>query len=257
MQIVPPARYELTLRPKPDILYKQSASESSAGAIAFAGGARNEALPTDAHEYVVDDIVFYMAVVENYERVPDKMTYVLDLEETEVLPRAIAGDGTFTENFTVSKSSFGLSVALQDKRAGQNSLYSPSLFKVEGDVQQGITSLRIDYAGQTRPNPQKSLKYGAGIDYEGWGYAETSVEDLAYYDTGGALTKKQWRDLGELFHYQWRKTGDDISTDVNVEVAYGAFANGPHNLLLFHHFRRVIEFTVENNQVINFLAQDA
>lgn len=86
-------------------------------------------------------------------------------------------------------------------------------------------------------------------DFQTWGFAETAIEDLAWYDTGGVQDKDTWRQLGELYHYQWRKTGDDISTDVNLETDYGPFTNGPHNLLLFHHFRRVVEFTIENNQV--------
>jgi len=269
---LPPARYELILRPKPDVLYKQSALETNDVTV-ISGGNRapsgSDDLPTGQYEYIINEIVFYVAIVENYERPPDKMTYVLDLEETEVLPRQITGGSALTENFTVSKSTFGLSVALQDRRAGQNTRFSPSLFKVEGDFQDQITLLRIDYAGQTRPNPQKSMSHNVGAvasqDFSTWGYGETAVEDLAWYDTGGALVKDDWRRLGNLFHYQWRKTGDDISTDVNVEVSYPndfattapVNADAKHNLLLFHHFRRVIEMTIENNQVVNFLAQDA
>ncbi len=264
---LPPSRYELILRPKPDVLYKQSALEAQGTAAAvIQGGNRSVSgsnnLTTDHFEYVIKDIVFYVCIVENYERPPDKMTYVLDLEETECQPRQISGGGS-TENFTVSKSCFGLSVALQDKRAGQNPLYSPSLFKVENDEQNSITTLRIDYAGQTRPNPAKVLALEHtendldNVSRMTWGFAETAIEDLAWYDTGGVQDKNTWRQLGNLFHYQFRKTGDDISTDVNVETKFADFANGPHNLLLFHHFRRVIEFTCENNQITQFLAQDA
>ena len=72
------------------------------------------------------------------------------------------------------------------------------------------------------------------------------------------LSKKQWRELGEIYHFQWRKSGDDISTNVDAMVEYGAFTGDlKHNLLLFHHFRRIIEYTVENGQVTSFLAQDA
>ncbi len=260
---LPPARYELILRPKPDVVYKQSALESLAAALVVAGGARDTGtLLTDGeYEYLVEDIVFYVAVVENFDRVPDKQTYLLDLEETEVLPRSIKGNGAnIVENYTVSKSTFALSVALQDRRAGNNTLFAPSLFKTEGASQSAIKALRIDYAGQTRPNPSKALLYDApnGDDRQTWGYLETAVENLGYYDTGGVLTKEEWRKLGELFHYQWRKTGDDISTDVNVDVTYGTWnPDANHNLLLFHHFRRVIEFTIVNNQVTDFLAQDA
>ena len=257
-----PARYELILRPKPDVLYKQSAIETNVATVMKGGDNSSIAgsLPTGQYEYLINEIVFYVCIVENYERQPDKMTYILDLEETEVLPRQISGGSSVTENYTVSKSTFGLSIALQDRRAGQNTLFSPSLFRVEGGFQDQITILKVDYAGQTRPNPQKMMKHDVGdivsSDFTTWGYAESAIEDLAWYDTGGALVKDDWRRLGNLFHYQFRKTGDDISTDVNVEVSYpNAFlTTGPaevsakHNLLLFHHFRRVLEFTIENNQ---------
>lgn len=256
---LPPARYELILRPKPDTVYKQSALESKVNNLVIAGGARDTAgdLTEGEYEYIVDNIVFFLAVVDNYERVADQMSYVLDLEETEVLPRQIPGNMPTTENFTVSKSTFGLSVALQDNRAGRNTLFSPSLFKTENNSQQSLTSLRLDYAGQSRPQPDAQPSFIAGTDHETYRWSESAIEDLAYYDTGGVLTKDDWRELGELYHFQWRKVGDDISTNVDVSVTYGAFTNGPHNLLLFHHFRRVIEMQIESGQVTNFLAQDA
>ena len=124
----------------------------------------------------------------------------------------------------------------------------------------------MDYGGQSRPQPNaipQFVQEGFNhIDYQTYRYIESSVEDLAYYDTGGALTKDEWRDLGPLYHFQWRRIGDDISTNVDVEVNYPvAFENvagsTQENLLLFHHFKRVIEMTIEAGQVTQFLAQDA
>jgi len=68
--------------------------------------------------------------------------------------------------------------------------------------------------------------------------------------------------LGPLYHFQWRRIGDDISTNVDVEVNYpNAFenvaGNTQENLMLFHHFKRVVEMTIEAGQVTQFLAQDA
>lgn len=260
---LPPARYELILRPKPDTVYKQSAVESI-NAVTIAGGARDgaNALTNGEVEYLVDDIVFYIAVVDNHERVPDKMTYVLDLEETEVLPRKISGGSTVQENFTVSKSTFALTVALQSKSAGRDTLFSPSRMVVEDDHQNELETLRVDYAGQSRPQPnaQPAFKQegNSHIDYGTYRYAETAVEDLAYYDTGGVQTKDEWRNMGPIYHFQWRRVGDDISTNVDVEVNYpNVFADGQENLMLYHHFKRVIEMTIEAGQVTQFLAQDA
>lgn len=106
---------------------------------------------------MVDDIVLYIAVVDNFERVPNKQTYVLDLEETEVLPRKISGGSTVQENFTVSKSTFALTVALQSKNAGRNTLFPPSRMVVTGDHLNELESLRVDYAGQSRPQTMPLL----------------------------------------------------------------------------------------------------
>ena len=259
---LPGARYELHLRPKPDLVYKQSALQSEVAALGLTTGAINEGgaitAPVDA-EYNVNDIYLILAVVDNFERPPDKMKYTLDLEETDVLPRQIAGGAGIQENFTVSKSSFALSVALQNSDAGRNTLFPPSRFTAANDEQQTLTSLRIDYAGQSRPQPQTDTSFavGSGTDTSSWySYGQKTIGDLSYYDTGGANSIDVWRQNGPLYHYQWRKTGDDISTNVDVAVDYGAFGAN-RNLLLFYHFRRVLEFTIENGQVTNFLAQDA
>lgn len=257
---------ELILRPKPDRTYKLSAIESGivASDARIAAGNRLAALADDQIEYLVEDIVLYLAVVDNYERVPDKMTYVLDLEETEMLPRSMAAAAnTVTENFTCSKSTFGLSVAVQGITGGNSTLVSPTKFIIsDGAVNPAnstenlITSLRVDYGGQSRPVPSATPNFVAGIDYQTYRYAENAIENLSAWDTGGALDKSTWRTLGPLYHFQWRRSGDDISTNVDVEITHGDFDSAA-NLLLFHHFRRVIEFTVESGQVTQFLAQDA
>ena len=252
-------RYELILRPKPDIVYKQSAL-STLDAVTVLSGSHTEvgSLPTGNVEFVVEDIQFYVCVVDNFERNPSKYSVVLDLEETSVIPRQISGGAAVTENFTVSKSTFALTLALQDKRAGQDTLYSPSIFTVEDQKQNTLTNLQISYAGENRPQPAANPQFGAGVDYMTHRYLETGVEDLAFFDTGGMLEKKQWRELGEIYHFQWRKSGDDISTNVDAMVEYDEFTGDlKHNLLLFHHFRRIIEYSVENGQVTSFLSQDA
>lgn len=259
---LPPARYELILGSKPDSTYKQSAIEST--------GAEKVVLPlnptngvvANTVDYRVTEIVFYLAVVDNFEAVASgPQTYVLDLEETEVLTRNIAG-GNVNESYTVSKSTFALGVAVQSRSSGFNTLVSPSKFVTTVVGQSNnITSLRLDYGGQSRPQPDAVILKNATTDFQTWRYAQNAVEDLGFYDTGGVLVKEDWREgvagegLGALFGFQWRRTGDDISTNVVVNVNYSTLSLG--SLLLFHSFRRVIEMVIENGQVTSFLAQDA
>ena len=257
---LPPARYELILRPKPDIQYKKSFTQGAAD-VAYGAGVRDPAGAGNA-EYYITDIVFYIAIVDNYERVPDKMTYVFDLEETKCISRSIAAAaGSVTENFTVSKSTFALSLALQDSRSGSNSIVPPGDFRIsDGNTERLVTSLRVEYAGQQRPVPAANFSFsdgGAdGIDHQTHRYAENAVESLAAYDTGGALSKQDWRKVGPLYHFQFRRPGDDISTNVDVEITHGDFGQAAY-ILLFYHYRRVVSVTVENGQVISILGQDA
>lgn len=260
---LPNGSYILNLSVKPDLVYKQSAISSNAAVTIEAGNHTADGdLPTGNVEFAVNDIQFYVCVVSDYKPSPVTQTIVLDLEEIDVIPRQIAGSASITETFTVKKSTFGLSVALQDSRAGTNTLYSPSVFKVEDDLQQQLSQLQIDYAGQSRPShiakPEFKTDTKGHIDYETHRYLSNGVESLAYYDTGGMLPKEDWRDLGELYHFQWRKTGDNNSTSVDVQVGYPAFTGGrKNNLLLFTHYRRILEYTISSGQVVSFLGQDA
>ena len=52
-------------------------------------------------EYNIEDIFLIISVAENYERPPDKQNYVLDLEETDMMPRKTRGGGV-QENYTVN-----------------------------------------------------------------------------------------------------------------------------------------------------------
>ncbi len=258
---LPPARYELHCTPFSDQVYKQSAVQSQNAALTFPPGAvaAGADLTGFTAEYNIEDIYLIVAIADNYERPPDKATYVLDLEETDMMPRKISGD-TVNENYTVSKSTFALSVALADGSAGRNTLWSPSRFVARNAREQSITSLRMDYAGQSLPNPPAEMKFEAGLDHFSWyGYGNKITEDLSMYDVGGAITKRDWLSLGPLFHKQFKKTGDNISTNVDIQATYAPFTdvNERHDLLLFYHYRRVAEFTIENNQVTTFLMQDA
>jgi hypothetical protein len=254
-QALPPGRYELILRPKPDVTYKKSALHST-GADKDVSDTAGGVLPTDHFDFQIDDIHFNIATVESSERVTDG-DFVLDLTETDCNNRLISAGAT-SESYIVPKSTYALTVALQDRRAGTNTLYPPSLFIAEGHAEKSIERLRVEYAGQVRPSDDEAILFDASSDYLTKRYYQSAIEDGSAFDNGGAITK--WDDdylqMGPIFHHQFRRDGTDASTNVDLYVSYADITDTA-NLLLFSHSRRVATLRMENGQVSEVLVQHA
>lgn len=255
-QALPPGRYELILRPKPDVTYKKSALHSTGADKTVSDIGAANALATGHFDFQIDDIYFNIATVESSERVSDG-DFVLDLTETDCNNRLISSGAT-SESYVVPKSTYALTVALQDRRAGTDTLYSPSLFVAEGDAERSIERLRVEYAGQVRPTDDEAVLYDGDTDYLTKRYYQSTLEDGSAFDNGGAITKwdPDYLQMGPIFHHQFRRDGTDASTNVDLYVSYSGIASTA-NLLLFSHSRKVATLRMENGQVSEALVQHA
>ena len=278
-QALPPSSYELVLRPYSAPGYKQSALESTTDAlVCSASGIFGPlgAMGANTAEFNVRDIYLVLCVAERYERAPEKQSIVFDIPTVNVQPRQISGAGSITESFTVSKSTYAFASALQDLRAGTNTLYSPSKF-VAGDNlddQNNLTRFQISFDGSTRPSPEADFELvkvpttvnniaTLGVDKSKyWSYANRNINDLALYDSGGSFADyENSKELGLLQYYNWPRMGTSVSTAVDVRCTYSqAFtgnASNKQNLLLFALSRKVVEIQLENGLVTSFVSQDA
>jgi len=271
-QALPPCQYELILRPFASPQYKQCALESEAGALVVpSSGVKvfNDDMTNIDADFQIDDIYLVLCIAERFERAPEKQNVVFDIPVINCQPRQINGGSSITESFTVSKSTYGLGVALQDLSAGNSTLFSPSKFIAGANKkeQDGLTRLQISFDGSTRPSPEADFQLtpppadlSGGVDKSlYWSYVNREINDLSLYDSGGSYSDyDDSKELGLFSYYNWPRMGTSVSTSVDVRVSYNAFAGDvKQNLLLFALSRKVVEMRLENGLITSFVSQDA
>lgn len=234
--------------------------------------------------YDVADIQFFVAVVESANPNPTKESIALALEETNVQPRRITGNQT-VESYNVERSLFATSWGLQSADAGRNTLFPCTQFTAGVPLlstgpnvvnptfnkdQDSLTQYLVTYAGQTRENPAIDVQITPGnsvgtdgTDHTTWQYLISQIAHGAHKERGGVVTKSQNRELGNLNTVQWRKPAGNVSTDLQLNVTYnvpgGAFpgTDTRHNLLLFSHYRSIVQMDFVDGLVVGFSKQSA
>ena len=268
---LPSGRYELVLNPQTATAYQRRAIESI-----FGQASKNPTLPGGApadYSVRIVDMYMYCATVDGPRA--DDITYLLDLEQTRCQSEKIDTANFQQKNFDVSPSTYALSVAYQDLRAGENTAVSASKFKSydnagaglvpAGDEELKLNRFFINYAGQNLPAPDADPQFvpqtGAnpaeGIDYTIQRYSETQIYSGAYFDTGGAETIEEWHDRGAYYYFSWPRDGTDRSTRVNVHQQFNGADTTNMRVLLFDHSKQVARVRVQDGRVVDVQVEDA
>ena len=263
---LPSGRYELVLNPQTETTYQKRAIQSLLGDKQPGAG--------QDYQFRVVDFYLYCATVEGPRA--DDLTYLLDLTQTRCQSEKIDNASFQQKNFDVSPSTYALTVAYQDLRAGQDTRVSSSIFKsynaalsnvanVVGNVSEELklNRLFINYAGQNLPAPDADPEFKGGTDYTIQRYTETQVYTGAMFDTGGAETIADWHDRGSYYHFAWPRDGTDRSTRVNVHQQFNSSAlpagADVANLrcLLFDHSRQIARVRIQEGRVVDVQVEDA
>jgi hypothetical protein len=262
---LPSGRYELVLNPQTASEWQKRAIESILG-----DASKVPTLPGGtANEFKVEmvNMYLYTATVEGPRA--DSITYLLDLEQTRCQSEKI-NTGDFQQvNYDVSPSTFALTVAYQDLRAGTNTALSASKFKSYDNANPQIPAspatneeLKLDrffinYAGQNLPAPDADPSFVSGTDYTIQRYSESQIYSGAYFDTGGAETIQEYHDRGAYYYFSWPRDGTDRSTRVNVHQKFNAASVANMRCLLFDHSKQVARIRVEDGRVVDVQVEDA
>jgi hypothetical protein len=258
---LPGGKYELVLNPQTLTSFQKRAIESVLGV-----ASKNATLPGGvAQDFKLNVVDFYLytATVEGPRA--DNITYLLDLEQTRCQSENIDNTSFAQKNYEVSPSTYALTVAYQDLRAGENTALSSSKFKSYNSLAVPTTSEElklnrffINYAGQNLPAPDADPSFVAGTDYTTQRYAETQIYSGAYFDTGGAENIEEYHERGAYYYFSWPRDGTDRSTRVNV---HQGFANGTDvtnmRCLLFDHSKQVARIKVQDGRVVDIQLEDA
>ena len=262
---LPSMRVELVLNPQTATAYQKRAIESVLGE-----NSRNPTLPGGAaanFKLEVVNMYLYTATVEGPRA--DDITYLLDLEQTRCQAEKIDNANLQQKNFDVSPSTYALTCAFQDLRAGEHTAVSASKFKsydnlLNPSIQQELKLIRffVNFAGQTLPAPDADPSFVAGEDYSIQRYTDSQIYSGAFYDTGGAETIEEYHDRGAYYYQSWPRDGTDRST--RVTVSQGFIASGGNaadvvnmRLLLFDHSKQIARIRVQDGRVVDVQLEDS
>jgi hypothetical protein len=260
---LPSGRYELVLNPQTATAYQKRAIESALGI-----ASKNPTQPngtTQDYKISIVDMYLYTATVEGPRN--DDVTYLLDLEQTRCQSEKIDTASFQQKNFDVSPSTYALTVAYQDLRAGENTALSASKFKSyevaaipatpSTNQELKLDRFFINYAGQNLPAPDADPSFKAGTDYTIQRYSESQIYSGGYFDTGGAETIQEFHDRGAYYYFAWPRDGTDRSTRVNVHQKFDGADVTNMRLLLFDHSKQVARIRVQDGRVVDVQVEDS
>lgn len=256
---MPAGKYELILTPQNANVYPIRAIQSQLTAkVPFGTAGAN-------FKVSVVDMYLYVPTVEGPRA--DNITYLLDLEQTRCQAEKIDSDSFGQKSFDVSPSSYALTVAYQDIRAGTDSRISSSLFRAYGALVNGtvpaplelaLNRMYVNYAGQNMPDSDADPLFLAGTDYTTQRYIESQMNTGSYFDSGGAETIQEYHKRGSYYYFSWPKDGTDRSTRVTVHQGFtpGTVVTN-FRVLLFDHSKQVCRVRVADGRVQDVQLEDA
>ena len=253
---MPSGKYELVLNPQTASVYQKAAIESLLG-----DGDKAAGLAANNFKFNVLDMYMYVNTVEGPRA--DDITYLLDLEQTRCQSEKIDSVSFGQKNWDVSPSSYALTVAYQDLRAGTNTQASSSKFKsynvaLNAEQETKLTRFFINYAGQNLPAPDADPNFTSTTDYTTQRYIESQMYSGGFYDSGGGESIKEYHARGSYYYFSWPRDGTDRSTRVNVHQHFDAAADIANmRVLLFDHSKQVARVRVQDGRVVSVDLEDA
>ena len=261
---IPAGKFELRLVPQPKAVIQKYCIESLLGAGDKIPNTGTLGVPSAGSEFKfqVVDFYYYLNKVEG-PRVTDA-TYLIDLESTSCQSKTVKTKSFQQNTFNVSGSTYALTVAFQDNRAGQDSQISSSKFKsYDAGVTQSeelkVERFYIKYAGVQKPSPDGDPLFVVGeTDYTLERYMENIISTGGMFSEGGAESHQSYLDRGMYYYFDWPRDGSDRSTDVLVKQQFNGSTDIDNmNVLLFSHIKQVARVTIQNGELIDMVLEDA
>lgn len=243
---LPSGSYEFLLSPQPSSVYQKSAIES-VFVDKLVGVTAND------FNFSIVDMYLYNNIIEGPRM--DTGTYLLDLDEINCQSEKIDNRSFAQKNWDVSPSTYALTIAYQDIRAGTNTRTPASKFiSYNGALnvreEQKLNRWYINYAGSNYPSPDADPNFVAGNDYTTQRYTESIMYSGSYYDVGGAESLTEWQDRGSYYYTSIPRDGTDRSTRVSVWQQFQAGTDTDNlRVLLFSHYRKTAIVTMSNGRV--------
>jgi hypothetical protein len=257
------ASCELTLTPQSSNTYQLVAFESK-GATTKATGAG-----ADNVKFSVENMYFYTNII-NGPRISNS-TYLLDLEQISCQASVVNNASFAQHSFHVSPSTYALTLAIQDGRAGSDTRASASRFKsynnnFTASEETKLNRLYVAYAGQNYPSPDAEPDYVEGTgtagnlskDYTINRYIDSNIYSGSFFGTGGCESLEQYHDRGMYHYFATPRDADDASTRVVVNAGFQNGADVANmRILLLAHSRQVARIEMIDGRIQSVAVEDA
>lgn len=258
---LPLGQWAVEMTPSQESVWQKRIIESLFGDKAV--GAGNDYLVT------IDQIYFYCAKVQT-SRV-DNLSYLIDLENTRAMQDQIQGSSLSQNTFNVSPSTYAITVAYQDGRAGVNTQVSQTKLKSYArvippaasdvplaDLSASLSRWYMQYGGQKYPQVDLDPQFTTTTDFFNQLYINSQLNTGGYMDSGGCETQKEWLERGLYLHYLTPKDGTSTDTRLTVNQQFTippglAEQDYQQNMrcLVFDHSRSAIKVNIKDGRVVD------
>jgi hypothetical protein len=214
----------------------------------------------DSTDFKVEVLQFkFWACMTEAKRVDD-MVYLLDLDCTSCRADEVKSADYGQKSFDVEPSTYALTVAYQDIRAGSDARMSVSKFKTYNTVgttsqEMNLKRFSVNFAGQSKPNTELDNEFVDGTDYAVRSYQDSLIQNGGYFGLGGSENLKEFRERGPYYYNLWARGRGDPSTRVSVSQSFHKNAADPTaydntRVLLFSHYRKAVRVEIRDGRVI-------
>jgi hypothetical protein len=202
--------------------------------------------------FKVKDLRMYICNVTG-PRVEDK-SFFIDLEETRCQKALLKNTTNLSsEPFEIEPSSYALTYCLQDVNAGIDPKYSSSRFRERDGKELSLNRLFISLGRNNYPSPdaEPSYKEGNADDYTTKCYVDTAINCGGYFSEGGFSSLDEWQRYGAIHYFQTPRDTQDRSTRAVVNTKFAENFDNQANHVLFSHYRKAVQVTIQRGTVIS------
>lgn len=239
--------YKISLSPDPN--YRLSMIETKDPGYALAG-------TSTRYQVIVKDVKLYICTAKL--SIPDSIVQ-LDLMEYAAFSKVMNAKSQ-NLSFTIPASTETIYVALQSPSAGSNPAFPPNRFVANNDSDLNLESIQITYANQVKTQTRWTSEFSAGTNKLVQLYNMSLQETHRDSSPGGAESFNQWLDRGPLYAFRFDRDAQARDTEMTIQISYKDSEAGTFDqqskLFIIAEYRRLVELTHSNGQVVQVIARD-
>ena len=206
------------------------------------------------------DMRFYILTCDS-NNIPADWTMLLDMNEIQCQSSPITSINQ-QQSMDVISSTYGISMAFQDRAATTNTLYPMTKFTIRDNLEQQLQRYYIRYEYQVpTPDFEGALSISTQTDTLTDLYSRTKIYDGSEYRELPE-TIEEYKSRGMYVFHPFPKTASSRNTRVYVQVNFGTLTDSTATeqepfLLLFSHSKKVVELTIKNGTIVQVLPIDS